>query len=102
MIGSDIIATIDTLKFMLEEYKVYKQQLLDMIIKLKETLEPLQLTSNQLNGTNKEIVDKKYKTIKEMIISLENEIMPYVDNKINLLSKRVQVEEASSQVIFNL
>ena len=100
--GSDIIATIDTLKFMLEEYKVYKQQLLDMIIELKETLEPLQLTNNQLNGTNKEIVDKKYKTIKEMIISLENEIMPYVDNKINLLSKRVQVEEASSQVIFNL
>ena len=100
--GSDIIATIDTLKIMLEEYKVYKQQLLDMIIELKETLEPLQLTSNQLNGTNKEIVDKKYKTIKEMIISLENEIMPYVDNKINLLSKRVQVEEASSQVIFNL
>lgn len=100
--GSDIIATIDTLKFMLEEYKVYKQQLLDMIIELKETLEPLQLTSNQLNGTNKEIVDRKYKTINEMIISLENEIMPYVDNKINLLSKRVQVEEASSQVIFNL
>ncbi len=102
MIGSDIIATIDTLKFMLEEYKVYKQQLLDMIIELKETLEPLQLTSNQLDGTNKSMVDKKYKTIKEMIISLENEIMPYVDNKINLLSKRVQVEEASSQVIFNL
>lgn len=87
---------------MLEEYKVYKQQLLDMIIELKETLEPLQLTSNQLDGTNKSMVDKKYKTIKEMIISLENEIMPYVDNKINLLSKRVQVEEASSQVIFNL